>query len=107
LVPALLIRPDDLEIDFPTGPRDIATLKRLFADALVSGMAIHVGSKLSGLISAEDAKLFEAAVKGGHKDKDFVQKSLKALEKIATSVTKVDVSKLVPTSNQRNSRFLL
>lgn len=105
-VPALVLRPDDIPTDIPSTARDMATLKRFAIAALTQATAAKLGSGLNGLISEEDAKLFQKAVKNGVKSADKVQRVLQMLLPIGKAASGVDWDKMLPASTETNPELL-
>lgn len=89
-LPALLLRPDDLDTSGIAQASDIGTLKRGFYDALVRAIAVALGKQLRGLLVGDAAKLYEAATAAGANDPDYVGKLLKLLSAVAVPVSKIN-----------------
>lgn len=105
-VPAILVRPDDLSFDHAS-TSDLATLKRNSYVALTRALASKLGSGLSGLVSDDDAKLFNHAVLEGERNPDTLQKLLQPLTRIAKVVTQIDFAQFVPTMHAEPSAALI
>jgi hypothetical protein len=94
LLPALLIRPDDLDLSLIPNSADLSSLKRGFYFALLKAVASTIGSRLSGYISGSNTLLHTEAVAQGLSEDDFVQRILKLLSSVAAPVAKVNGTKL-------------
>jgi hypothetical protein len=93
-IPALVLRPDHLDLSAIGGARDIATIKRVSYECLVAAVAVSVGQRLSGLLSNDAARLQQEAVKLGKSEPDFVQRVLGVLSSIAKPVTSTDFKEI-------------
>jgi hypothetical protein len=93
----LYMKPDDMPlIEGISDAEDIATIKRKFYQALISAIAVKVGSSLRGLLGRKDKKLFDKSIKEGVRNHDTIQLCLRGLSVFGSSVTKINFNKLIP-----------
>lgn len=98
-IPSLLIRPDDIEISFPSQANDISTLKRIARTSLIQAMASKLASNTNGLLSGDDLTIVRSAVKNGDKEPDGLQKFLSVIMPIAKATSGIDFEKMLNVSS--------
>lgn len=92
-IPAMLLHPDDIDVETVGDAKDIGTLKRRMYQCLLTAMAVRLGQGANGLVSGAAAELHKLAVGVGKKKKDFVERLLSGLNAIAVPVAGVDAEK--------------
>lgn len=93
-IPSIFLRPKDIELP-ETDESALGPLTRNSEHAILTAIAAHIGSNLSGLVVGENSEnLLTVAQAQGTKTKDFVQKALALLAPIGQAVASVDFSKL-------------
>lgn len=93
-LPALLLRPEDIDASGLSGVTDLGTIKQAYYRALILAVAGAIGSKKRGLLTGNNATLYTEAMKQGKQDPDFVSKLLNLLTAISVPVAGVDGTKL-------------
>lgn len=93
-IPALFLRPDDLDPGDLTGISDIATLKRGMYRCILEAVATAIGTNLRGFLKGPAAKLYEAAVAMESRERDWAGKVLSVLSRISQPITQIDGIKL-------------
>lgn len=105
-VPAILLKP--LDIELPPMPRgaSVGELTRLAFDALLRAIAAKIGSDLSGLLTPANKRLYDEAVAAGLRDRDSIEKLAKVLPKLAKAWTETDLSAVLPHESQATRKQL-
>jgi len=93
-IPALLIRPDDLNIDPIAAATDVSTIKRVMHDCLVRAIATQIGRQLKGLLVGPAADIYNEAVRTGARSADMVSKIIDLISTMAKPVVQVDGKKM-------------
>jgi ABC-type antimicrobial peptide transport system, ATPase component len=93
----IIIKPDNLEnIDKATQFNDIANLKRIYFDSLITTLAIKLGESIKLALTRKDKKLYEKAIAAGAKDKNLFDVGLRYLANVGSVITDVQLEKLIP-----------
>ncbi len=93
-LPVLLLRPDDIAAVGIGPDTDIASLKRAYFEALVSAVLTAMGRSMRGLLTGSAAEIYDAAVKAGVRNPDFIGRALQLLTAISIPVAQIDGVKL-------------
>lgn len=96
-IPALFIRPDDLDTSALVGNPDIATIKRAMHACLLASIATHIGGTLKGFLKGHAATLYSTAVTNGGRAPDWGTSLLAVLSELSKPTTKVDGARLAVT----------
>lgn len=89
-IPALLIRPDDLDTSGFSSANDVAALKKGMYSCLLRSVADSIGSQLDGCLTGAKAKLYDGAVDRGAREADWMSKLLKLLSEVSKPISQVD-----------------
>lgn len=89
-LPCILLRPDNLVDTGQPTALDIGTLKAYYYDKLLRSVAAKIGSKLTGLLTKEKAKLYNEARRKGIAQDDAITKTLELVTAIAMPARKID-----------------
>jgi hypothetical protein len=89
-IPALLLRPDDLDVPTLQGISDLATIKKRMFESVVAAVAAHVGNTLSGLLADDAARLYQTAVAVKRRRADWMSQVLTFLSAAAKPLIQVD-----------------
>lgn len=89
-IPAIFLRPDDLDTEFIEGTQDVSTIKRAMYECFLDAISTSIGRSLSGLLTGEAAELYRDCVNQGSRSPDWMAKLLTILNAIAKPVTSVD-----------------
>jgi len=104
----LYLKPDDMPLLEGIGDaKETATIKRKAYQALISSLAVKVGTNIRGLLGRKEKKLFDKAVVEGARTHDAVQACMHGLSKFGSVVTSIDFSKLLPAGENLKSTALL
>ena len=95
-VPAILIRPSDLNVSGLGEHDSIGDLKRKFQPVLLSAIAGKLAENRQGLVLGDEAIIYNEAVSTGHIGPDLVGKLARSLPKIAKPLLKVDLTHVLP-----------
>lgn len=98
-VPALLIKPMDIDIGDVRDGASVGQVTRLAYNALIRALGAKLGESAEGLLSAGDKILYEEAVSGGLKRRDAIDRLSKVLPKLAKPYVPVDLSALIPQAS--------
>lgn len=93
-LPAILLRPDDIDASNIGNASDLGTLKQTYYRALLSAVASAIGSKKRGLLVGESATLHAEASRLGAQDPDAIAKILTMLTAVSVPVAGIDGVKL-------------
>jgi hypothetical protein len=93
-IPALLLRPDDLNVPAIEKASDIATIKKHMFESLVVAAAAHVGSTLTGQLAGDAARLYQTAVAVKRRKADWMSQVLTFLSAAAKPLIQVDAREL-------------
>jgi len=93
-IPAILIRPDDLDLSGLSQASDVATLKRSMYECFLDAVGTTIGKSLNGFLTGPAAKLYQDSVRKGARDEDWMGKLLTLLNSVSQPVTKIDGKKL-------------
>lgn len=93
-LPAILVKPDDIDSHPLASTNDLASLKRFYFDALLRAVAMVIGRDLKGMLVGSAATVYKEAQRQGQTNSDFVQATLKLLTAISVPVKGVDGVKL-------------
>jgi hypothetical protein len=104
-IPALLLRPDDLDTSDFSSASDIGTLKRGMYACLTRSLVDCIGSQLHGFLTGSKALIYEEAVRSGAREPDWAGKLLGLLSEISKPITEIDGSSLAQslTSGRSNT----
>lgn len=93
-IPALLLRPDDLDVSQLAQASDVATIKRQMYDCFLDAIAVAIGRTLSGLLTGENEVLYRTAIARGARSEDWGGKLLRLLGGLSKPVTQIDAQQL-------------
>jgi hypothetical protein len=93
-IPAIFVRPDDLDLSQIREASDIGTIKRQMYDRFLDAIAVAVGRDLSGLLTGEDEVLYRTAIARGARSEDWMGKLVKLLGGLSKPITHIDAGKL-------------
>jgi len=99
-VPALLVKPIDLDLDAMPDEGASGTLTRIAYGALMGAVAKNIGEQLHGFLTGDKEVLYKEAVNAGERDADFVSKLAKFLPALAAPLTSIDFSQLLPNTDK-------
>jgi hypothetical protein len=94
----VFLKPDNLEnIDTADSFLDIANLKRVYFESLISTISIKIGESLKVYLNRKEKKLFEKALIVGARDKNILSIGTRYLAKAGSEFSDIDFTKLLPT----------
>lgn len=100
-IPALLIRPDDLNISPIASATDIGTIKRVLYTCLLHAIAVQIGRQLRGLLKGPAANLYDLATETGAREPDLFSKLTDLIAVLAKPVVGIDATKLAQDLGRR------
>ncbi len=89
-IPALFMRPDDLDTSGVKDAADLGTLKGAMYRCILQGIAGTIGGRLSGFLTGDAAALYKTAIQSGHREPDYGTKVLQLLSAVSKPLTNVD-----------------
>lgn len=95
-VPALLLKPLDIELGIIGKGASVGEITRTAYDALLKAIAAKLGSELGGLLNGDGKRLYDEAVRAGLRDRDSIEKIAAVLPKLAKPWTATDLSVVLP-----------
>ncbi|MER0043406.1 hypothetical protein [Pseudomonas sp. MGal98] len=95
-VPALVLKPMDIEYAGFGDDASVGELTGLAFKALLHGIATKLGSTMTGLISEKDRVLYEKAIESGEISRDRIEKLAVLLPRLSKLFADVDISQLLP-----------
>ncbi len=105
-LPALLLRPMDIDLSAAKDDAPVGETTRLAYDALLRAVAEKMGSLREGLLTPEQKVLRDEAVRAGLSNRDVVERLAAVLPGMTKAVTKVDLSSLIPQAPPSGRRRL-
>lgn len=99
-VPALLLKPLDIELESMPENGSSGELTRIAYKGLLRAVGENIGSQLSGFVSGDNEVLYREALSAGHQDIDFVGKLTRVLSTVAKPLTKIDFIQLLPNTDR-------
>lgn len=89
-IPALFLRPDDLDTTIVKDAADLGTLKGAMYRCILQAVAGAIGSRLSGLLTGDAATLYKTAIQAGYREPDYGTKVLQVVSAVSKQFTNVD-----------------
>ncbi|MBU1042800.1 MAG: hypothetical protein KJ915_00155 [Candidatus Omnitrophica bacterium] len=105
-VPALLLKPLDIELDNMPPGGSSGELTRIAYKGLLKALAENIGSQLTGYIGGENTVLYQEAIASGTQDLDFVGKLSRLLAAVSKPITSFDFTKLLPNTDHASAAKL-
>lgn len=99
-VPALLVKPLDLELEGMPDGASVGELTRIAYRAIVKAVAQNIGAQLGGFVTGENEVLYREAVQSGERDLDFLGKVSRLLSALSKPVAGVDLTRVLPTEDK-------
>jgi hypothetical protein len=93
-IPALFLRPDDLDLTQLAAVTDVASIKRGMYECLLDAVAVAIGQQLKGFLRGPAATIYNEAVSKGARQEDWMAKLLTVLSKLSKPVTQIDAKQL-------------
>ena len=94
-VPTLILKPEDVDMKDVAATSSIGEITKCAVAALISAIASHIGSELSGLLTDEEQVILaKHAEHVGMRKPDGVQKALHFLAPIGSKVSGIDFEKM-------------
>ncbi len=110
-VPGLLIRPEDIDTSNFEGKTDIGSLKGEIYKSLIASVSAKLGTSLKGMLTGDQAVLYNQSVKLGYRDPSFTANILYILQTLGKPVADLNgpelVKKLSPEKNSAGLRDVL
>lgn len=97
-VPALLLKPLDIELESMPKEGSSGELTRIAYKGLLRAVAVNIGAQLSGFVSGENEVLYRESIASGVQDPDFMGKLSNFLAKVAKPISSVDFACLLPNT---------
>lgn len=99
-VPALLIKPMDLDFGEISPEASSGELTRLAYGALVRAIAANTGAQLDGFLTGPKKILYQEAVSAGARDLDLFGKVTRLMAALASPLTGSNLSELLPNTDK-------
>jgi hypothetical protein len=97
-VPALLLKPLDIDLDNMPKEGSSGELTRAAYKGLLRAISVNIGSQLSGFVSGTNETLYRESIVSGSQDPDFMGKLASFLSKVAKPISRVDFTNLLPNT---------
>lgn len=94
------LKPKDLSLDDVAETASVAQSHAHAYAVLVKAAAIALGERLSGFLNEEEKNILNVAIEAGVARPDLISRAAKFLPRIASAVTDVDISKLLPEQSK-------
>lgn len=96
MVPAVVLRPQDIPTSELTDGDSMGDLKRKFYSILLSAIAAKLSENPKGFLTGDDAILYNEAVNSGKRSPDLVGRLARSLPGIAKPMIKADLTTAYP-----------
>lgn len=99
-VPALLVKPFDLDLEGMKDGASVGELTRIAYRAIVKAIAQNIGAQLDGFVSGDNEVLYHEAVQNGERDLDFLGKVSRLLAGLSKPIAGADMTKILPSEDK-------
>lgn len=103
-IPAIMLQPRDIPTSDLTDADSLGDVERKFHGIILGAIAAKLSEDRTGLLRGDDAKLYDEAVRAGHRSPDVVGKIARSLPSIAKPFVSADFTSTLPTLNTASRR---
>ena len=96
-IPAVVLQPKDIPTSDLSDNDAMGDLRRKFYEILLSSVAAKLAEDARGLLTGDQATLYNHAVGSGQRKPDFLGQLARLLPQVAKPVAKVDLSSVLPS----------
>ncbi len=96
-VPALVLQPTDIPTSDLSDADSMGDVKRKFREILLSSIAAKLSENRKGLLTGDQATLYNEAIRSGKRSPDLIGRIARSLAGVAKPIVKADFSAAFPT----------
>lgn len=105
-VPVIVLQPSDIDTSGITDDYSMGDMVRVFYGVLISAIAGKLAENMSGLLTGDQATIYNEAVRSGDRSPGLLGRLARSLGAIAHPVTNLDVNKIFPELNSSTKKEL-